>query len=90
MPFEIVQIPRDDSSIRSYVEQYKTFRLLALKTNPEAFGSTYEREIAFSDDIWYGRLENPQATTFLVLQSNKVVCTLTTIGPLPCTVEELV
>jgi len=88
MAFEILQIPRDDQSIHTYVERYKAFRLRALKTNPEAFGSTYAREIAFTDDIWYHRLANPKATTFVTLQSDKVVCTLTTIGPLPYTVEE--
>jgi hypothetical protein len=88
MPFEIIQIPRDDESIRLYVEQYKAFRLLSLKTDPDAFGSTWEREIAFTDDTWYGRLANPKAATFLALQSDQVVCTITIAGPLPCTPEE--
>ncbi|KAE9376987.1 acyl-CoA N-acyltransferase [Stipitochalara longipes BDJ] len=88
MPFEIVQIPRDDASIRLYVEQYKAFRLLALKTDPDAFGSNYAREIAFTDDIWYKRLANPQVTTFLAFQDDRVVCTVSIAGPLPCTPEE--
>ncbi|KAH7330311.1 acyl-CoA N-acyltransferase [Rhexocercosporidium sp. MPI-PUGE-AT-0058] len=88
MAFEIIQIPHDDASIRLYVEQYKNFRLYSLKTAPECFGSTYAREIAFTDDVWYGRLANPEATTFVAMQSDRIVCTLTTIGPLPCTAEE--
>jgi hypothetical protein len=88
MPFEIIQIPRDDESVRLYVERYKAFRLLALRTDPDAFGSTYAREIAFSDDVWYNRLANPKAATFLAFQSDEVVCTVTIAGPLPCTPEE--
>ncbi|PMD48491.1 acyl-CoA N-acyltransferase [Hyaloscypha variabilis F] len=88
MPFEIVQIPRDDASIRLYVEQYKAFRLLALKTDPDSFGSTYAREIAFTEDTWYKRLANPQVTTFLAFQEGQVVCTVSIAGPLPCTPEE--
>jgi hypothetical protein len=88
MPFEIIQIPRDDASIRLHVERYKTFRLLALKTDPDAFGSTYSREVAFTEDVWYNRLANPQVQTFLALQSDQVVCTVSIAGPLPCTPEE--
>lgn len=88
MAFEIIQIPRDDASIRSYVEQYKNFRLYSLKAAPECFGSTYAREIAFTDDVWYDRLANPKATTFVAMQSDRIVCTLTAIGPLPFLAEE--
>jgi hypothetical protein len=88
MPFEIIQIPRDDASIRLYVERYKAFRLLALKTDPDAFGSNYASEAAFTDDVWYQRLANPQVTTFLALQSDHVVCMIGMFGPLPCTPEE--
>ena len=88
MPFEIVQVPRDDASIRLYVEQYKTFRLLALKTDPDSFGSSYAREIAFTNETWYNRLANPQVTTFLAFQEGQVVCTVSIAGPLPCTPEE--
>jgi hypothetical protein len=34
--FEIIQIPRDEESIRRYGEKYKAIRLLSLKTAPEA------------------------------------------------------
>ncbi|PVH87190.1 hypothetical protein DL98DRAFT_566916 [Cadophora sp. DSE1049] len=88
MAFEIIQIPHDDTSIRKYVDQYKAFRLHSLKTAPQCFGSTYAREVAFTDDVWYDRLSNPKATTFVAKQCDRIVCTLTTIGPLPCTAEE--
>ncbi|TVY16891.1 hypothetical protein LARI1_G004130 [Lachnellula arida] len=83
MPFEIVQIPRDDESIHTFVERYKEFRLLSLKVAPEAFGSTLERELAFTDKTWYDRLANPKAVTFLALQEGRVIGSLTTVGPLP-------
>jgi hypothetical protein len=88
MSFEIIQIPRDDDGIRLYLERHKAFRLLALKTNPDNFGSTYAHEVAFTDEIWYSRLKNPQITTFLALRSDQVVSSLSLGGPLPCTPEE--
>lgn len=36
---------------------YQELRLSALKTNPEAFGSTYEREVQFSLETVVGRLK---------------------------------
>ncbi|KAH8663113.1 hypothetical protein BGZ60DRAFT_412786 [Tricladium varicosporioides] len=88
MSFETIQLPHDDAGIRSYLDRYKAFRLLALKTAPEMFGSTYSRELAFTDEIWYNRLKNPQAFTFITVQEEKVVGTLTIVGPLPFGVEE--
>ena len=88
MTFEIFQIPRDDKSVRAHVEQYKAFRLYSLKTAPEAFGSTHAREIAFTDDVWYNRLANPKASTFIAIQGDRVVCSITIVGPLPCSPEE--
>lgn len=88
MTLYTIQIPRDEESIYYYLDKYKAFRLLALKTAPEAFGSTFARELAFTDDFWYIRLSSPEATTFITTESDRIVCTLTAIGPLPCTVEE--
>lgn len=81
--FEIIQIPQDDASVRSFMDRYKAFRLLSLKTAPNRFGSTYEREIAFTDDVWYDRLANGQAVTFVAVQGEQFVCALTMLGPLP-------
>ncbi|EPE36334.1 Acyl-CoA N-acyltransferases (Nat) [Glarea lozoyensis ATCC 20868] len=89
MDFEIIKIARDDATVRSYVERYKAFRLLSLQTAPDMFGSTYEREIAFSEDTWLGRLSSPMATTFLAIQENRVIGTITTVGPLPFLPEEI-
>jgi ribosomal protein S18 acetylase RimI-like enzyme len=71
--FKVIQLPRRyDSSqsqklLRALAEKSKILRLEALKTNPEAFSSTYEREIAFEDVVWEDRLKNPSARTFVGL-----------------------
>ncbi|MEM9650802.1 MAG: GNAT family N-acetyltransferase [Actinomycetota bacterium] len=38
------------------VAQYREIRLEALRHDPDAFGSTYEREMAFDDGDWRARL----------------------------------
>ena len=83
MDFEIIQLARDDATVQSNLARYKAFRLLSLQTAPEMFGSTYEREVAFTDDMWLDRLKNPLATTFLAVQADRVIGTITTVGPLP-------
>jgi hypothetical protein len=88
MAFEIIQIPRDEEGVLSYLEKYKAFRLFSLRTAPEAFGSTYAREIAFTDDVWYNRLANPETATFIALKSNHIVSTLTAVGHLSFGPEE--
>jgi hypothetical protein len=35
---------------------YKTVRLNSLKDSPDSFGSTYDREMSFSDADWQSRL----------------------------------
>jgi len=82
MAFEVLQIPSKPEDGQSYIEQYKAFRLLSLKIAPTAFHSTYEREIQFTDDVWLGRLTNPDYGTFVALQFGQIVCTLTLVGPL--------
>lgn len=42
---------------RDNVRLFKTIRLEALRESPSAFGSTYAREAAFSDEEWLARLE---------------------------------
>ncbi len=39
----------------------RALRLDALKDEPAAFASSYEDELAFSDDLWIGRLESAYA-----------------------------
>ena len=89
MAFEIIQIPKDDESIRRYVEQVKAFRLYSLQTSPSSFLSTYARENAFTDDVWYQRLRNPQAITFVAIQADRIVSSIAVIGPLPFSPDEL-
>ncbi|KAH8819265.1 hypothetical protein F5884DRAFT_8529 [Xylogone sp. PMI_703] len=80
--YEIVQLPHDAQTVQSNVERIKAFRLLSLKVSPEAFGSTYAREIAFTQDTWIQRLANPLATTFLAVRDDNIVSSLVVIGPL--------
>ncbi|KAI1843404.1 hypothetical protein JX265_006230 [Neoarthrinium moseri] len=78
-------VPVDDSGLDFYFKEYKPFRLNALKQDPGAFGSTYEREIAFNDDHWRKRLYNPLAKTFVVvgLYDGRVLSAATLWGPMP-------
>ncbi len=39
------------------VDAYRRIRLEALQADPGAFGSSYEREVAFDDETWRSRLE---------------------------------
>lgn len=38
------------------LELYKRLRLEALRTDPDAFGSNYERELGFDDSTWLSRM----------------------------------
>lgn len=37
-------------------ETYKLLRLASLQDSPDSFGSTFERETAFSEDEWKSRI----------------------------------
>jgi hypothetical protein len=89
MTFEVFQIPHDEDIVPFWMERIKAFRLFSLKTSPESFLSTYEREAAFTDDIWYGRLTDPRAFTFVALQADRIVATISLLGPLPYLPEQL-
>lgn len=89
MAFEVIQIPKDEESIRRYAEQVKAFRLLSLQTSPESFLSTYAREVAFADDVWSERLRNAKVIPFIAVQNGRIVSTITVIGPLPYGPDEL-
>ena len=58
----ICAIPKPVSE--DHVTRYTHLRLAALKTNPEAFGSTFAGESAFSREQWSQRVNNPARTTF--------------------------
>ena len=89
MDFEIIEIPSDLNGAQSYVQRYKDFRLLALQTSPGSFGSTYEREIAFTDDIWLARLTNPSVVNLVAVLSGKTLSSLTLLGPLNYSPDEM-
>lgn len=52
-------------------------RLRALKTDPTSFGSTYEREAAFADDVWEERVargaEGVDAATLIAFREGEAV-----------------
>ena len=47
-----------DSTNATHVAQFSVIRLRALQTDPAAFDSTYERELAFGDAEWRARLSS--------------------------------
>lgn len=80
--YSIIHVPHDETGIRKYLEDYKAFRLFSLKYAPEAFGSTYAREIAFEDNVWYERLRNPISNTFMAIrEAGQLISTSTVVGP---------
>ncbi|EFE42627.1 GNAT family acetyltransferase, putative [Trichophyton verrucosum HKI 0517] len=67
---EILQVPKGPvapSDLVALCSRYRTARLRALKTYPEAFSSKYERESAFTDEQWAQRLQNPMSRTFVAV-----------------------
>ncbi|KAI0838976.1 hypothetical protein F5Y06DRAFT_296135 [Hypoxylon sp. FL0890] len=75
----------DDEGRRFYLDHYKPFRLAALKQEPDAFGSTYTREINFIEEDWLSRINNPLVKTLVAVHSNdrRVLSATSLIGPLP-------
>ena len=47
------------------IQKFAALRLLALRTDPSSFGSTYEREIAFTEEQWRARLSAKSHITFI-------------------------
>jgi GNAT superfamily N-acetyltransferase len=47
-------------------ELVRTIRLRCLREEPSAFGSTYEREVAFTDAVWIDRLRPDANPHYLV------------------------
>jgi ribosomal protein S18 acetylase RimI-like enzyme len=50
-------------------KEFQALRLEALENDPLAFGSSYEEEIKFTDDIWKNRIHN----TIFALHDDKLV-----------------
>ncbi|XDG10455.1 hypothetical protein ABKA04_010070 [Annulohypoxylon sp. FPYF3050] len=83
--WKIELILTDNKGCQFYLNQYKPFRLAALKQDPDAFGSTYDREINFTNDDWLSRIKNPLVKTFVAVQPHegRVLSATSLIGPLP-------
>lgn len=62
---KLADIP--DTVMPEIVKRFKHIRLMALELSPEAFSSTYAREVAFTDDIWVGRITNPLGKAFIAV-----------------------
>jgi ribosomal protein S18 acetylase RimI-like enzyme len=71
--FKVVQLPGNYDSgdgqrfLQALAQKSKALRLESLKTNPEAFSSTYENEVKFDDSKWEERLKSPSARTVVCL-----------------------
>ncbi|KAI0368454.1 hypothetical protein BV20DRAFT_1114228 [Pilatotrama ljubarskyi] len=52
--YEVFKLPTPVSD--SDIQMYRAVRLAALQTDPTFFLSTYEREVAFTDEVWRERL----------------------------------
>jgi len=74
--FSVIQLPRTFEPNSKYqailAQKYKSLRLESLKTDPESFASSYEQEVAFTDDVWSDRLKNPLARSFIALDLRDV------------------
>jgi ribosomal protein S18 acetylase RimI-like enzyme len=60
------------------VETVRALRLHALLDAPEAFGSTYEREVAFPRSVWAERLSTPGNAT-LICEADGDSCGMVTV-----------
>jgi ribosomal protein S18 acetylase RimI-like enzyme len=68
MAYTISPIPKPVSE--EHLTQYIRIRLETLKTNPEAFGSTFTGESAYPRLQWRTRVNNPARTTFFAATSS--------------------
>ncbi|RPD52192.1 hypothetical protein L226DRAFT_493143 [Lentinus tigrinus ALCF2SS1-7] len=61
--YKVTGLPDPPSS--ADIRDYRTVRLEALRRDPSAFTSTYEREAAFDEETWRGRLTGSGKATFV-------------------------
>ena len=67
---DVVHLPPEDW------KSFKQFRLKALKTDPQAFGKSYEAEIAEPDEKWKTRLADSgkgKSWSLFAKKNNKIV-----------------
>ncbi|KAG9315973.1 hypothetical protein JVU11DRAFT_3630 [Chiua virens] len=55
----------------AYLAAYKNLRLTSLQVDPQAFGSTYAREVAWSDDVWRQHMDSPCKRTVIASVRDK-------------------
>lgn len=67
MRYSVKKLEADDWTIFSEI------RLRALRSDPKVFGSTYEREVEFSETDWRTRLADPDTAVFVVLESGRAI-----------------
>jgi len=79
MSFSIYQIPKPASE--EDVTKYTEIRLSALSTNPEAFGSTYAQESAFTREQWVARVNTNGRQTFVAIDDENWMGTLSILYP---------
>ncbi|KDQ62811.1 hypothetical protein JAAARDRAFT_30721 [Jaapia argillacea MUCL 33604] len=75
-----IPIPSSDSDLT----KFSTLRLLALRTDPSLFGSTYARELAFTPEVWRSRLDLDGRVTFVVSDEERRgewIGTMSLLGP---------
>ncbi|KAF9555895.1 acyl-CoA N-acyltransferase [Agrocybe pediades] len=78
--YETFLIPTPASE--EHLSLYTQIRLAALSTNPEAFGSTYERESKFSRETWRDRMNTKGRTTFAAVDAgHSWIGTIAFLGP---------
>ncbi|KAJ6786726.1 hypothetical protein PWT90_09664 [Aphanocladium album] len=79
--YTVEQIKPDEAGVEFFLTKYKPFRLQALQTDPQFFGSTYEKEVAKDDDFWRQRVSLPASTTFVAVgkQNGLIASSLTLI-----------
>ena len=55
------------------LSDYKSIRLELLKENPTNFGSSFEEESLFEDEMWERRLNNKNATSIGAYIGNEII-----------------
>ncbi|KAJ6525758.1 acyl-CoA N-acyltransferase [Mycena capillaripes] len=61
--YELFRIPVPPSEDK--IIKYSQLRLLGLKTNPEAFSSTFEQESLNTHEVWRTRIDNEERFTII-------------------------
>ncbi|MCJ1249363.1 hypothetical protein MMC30_006586 [Trapelia coarctata] len=66
--FELGFLPKqwdEEDALNHAASLLRHFRLHSLQSTPDAFASTYEKEVEFTPEIWLQRVQNPDALHLL-------------------------